>query len=114
MGGDDGQHSHREGDVGGGRDGPAADRALAVDGERDEDGGRYHHAADGGAMGRTAARVAQVAGDELTLEFEPDNEEEDGQQAVRGPAAQAQVQVQAEPVGADVEGRQIVIGRRPR
>ena len=38
--------------------------------------------------------VAQVAGHELALELQPRHEEEDRQQAVGGPAAQAQVEVQ--------------------
>ena len=77
--------------------------------------GGHHHAADRGGDGqRGTAGVAQVTGDELALEFEADDEEEDGQQPVGGPGAQTQVEVQAEAVGADVQVAERLIGRRPR
>ena len=56
---------------------------------------RHRHAADRrGDRQRRPARVAQVAGDELPLELQAGDEEEDRQQAVGGPGAQGQVQVQ--------------------
>ena len=61
----------------------------------DVDDSRHSHAADSGddRHGR-AARVAQVAGDELTLQLQADHEEEDRQEAVRGPGAQREVEMQ--------------------
>ena len=43
---------------------------------------------------RGPPRVAQVAGDELALELQTGDEEEDGEQPVGGPGAEAQVEVQ--------------------
>ena len=51
---------------------------------------------------RGPARFAQVAGDELPLELQPGDEEEDREQAVGGPGAQRQVQVQGRRADAGV------------
>ena len=62
----------------------------AAEVDRDEDQGRHDHAADRGDDGdRRSARVAQVAGDELALELESGDEEEDRQQPVGRPRAEA-------------------------
>ena len=83
------EHGQREGDVGGGRYRPAAQAsppARQVD--RDVDQRRAAPCRRGGRdRQRRPARVAQVAGDELALEFQADHEEEDRQQAVRRPCA---------------------------
>ena len=53
-------------------------------------GRRGRHATDrGGDRHRGPARVAEVTGDELALEFQPSHEEEDRQQAVGGPLGPA-------------------------
>ena len=79
---------------------PAGGSAALAEGERHEDHGGHHHAADRrDDRQRRAARIAQVARDELALELEPDHEEEDRQQPVGRPAAQGQIQVQTQPVG---------------
>ena len=65
------------------------------------------------AIGSAArARVAQVTGDELALEFQPDDEEEDRQQPVGRPRRDAQAQMQR--LRADRELRDRVVGVRPR
>ena len=72
---------------------PSSRGRAARDGERDERG--HDHAADGGEdRQRGGAAVGQFADDQLALELEPGDEEEDGQQPVRGPVAERQVQVQ--------------------
>ena len=63
-------------------------------GHRNKDQRRRHHSADGGGDGQGGtARVAQITRDELAVEFESDDEEEDGEQPVGGPLAQRQVQM---------------------
>ena len=92
----DGQDGQRERDVRRRGDGPATQCGAAraeVDG--DEDQCRNDHASDGSDdRDRRSARVAQVAGDELTLQLEAGDEEEDGQQTVGSPRAEGQVEVQ--------------------
>ena len=72
----------------------------------DVDGGGHDHPADGRRdRQRGPARVAQIARDELALEFQPDDEEEDRQQPVGRPLRNAQVQMQrlgAEPRTSDI------------
>ena len=97
------EHGEGERDVGCRRDGPA--RPCLGVGERagEEDQRRHGHAADRcDHRHEGRLRVAQVAGDELALELEPDEEEEHGQQPVSGPVAERQVQVQAEDIAAQM------------
>jgi hypothetical protein len=77
----DGKDGQRERDVGHGRDGPAVQGAVAgVEVDQHVDGGGGRNPAEGGEDGQCGAgRVAQVAGDELALELEPDDGEEDRQ-----------------------------------
>ena len=73
----------------------------------------HHHAADGGRDRQgCAARITQIPGDELALEFEPDDEEEDGQQSVGGPRRDAELQMQC--VRPDFELRHRAVRLRPR
>ena len=113
VGADHGQDRHGEGDVGGGGDRPPREPAVGAEVPGDVDQRRRDHAAHrrGHRQGR-AARVAQVAGDELTLELEADDEEEDRQQAVRGPLAQAQVQVQRDAEQRDRLGDRLEVADR--
>ena len=76
-------------------------------------GGGHDHPADGGRdrQGGTR-RVAQIAGDELALEFQSHDEEEDGQQSVGGPLRERQPQMQR--LGAEGELRDGAVGVRPR
>ena len=63
--------------------------------------------------GARPPRVAQVAGDELALELQAGDEEEDGQQPVGGPGAEAEVEVQgrrADRVVAQVDRRRPATG----
>ena len=102
VGGDDGENGQREGDVGGGGDGPAlragARRAMA----------KYTSAGTimpptAAAIGTTARfGIAQVAGHELPFEFQPGDEEEDRQQPVGGPGGQGQIQMQCGRADLDV------------
>ena len=96
VGADHRQDGEGEGDVGGRRDRPAAQRAVrAAEVEQHEEQRGHGHAADRrGDRQRGPARLAQVAGDELALELEARDEEEDRQQAVGRPGAERQVQVQ--------------------
>ena len=113
VGTDDRQHGDGEGDVGGGGDRPAAQGlgACEVDGRVDERG-NGHAAHGGGHRNHGFARLAQVARDKLALEFEPDQEEEDGQQAVGGPRPQAQVQVPGLVADGEVAQREVAFRRR--
>ena len=79
------EHAEREGDVGGEGNPPAAAvLPRAVEGEEDEGG--HDHPADGRHHGkRRLPRLAQLAMDDLSLDFEADNEEEDRHQAVVDP-----------------------------
>ena len=72
---------------------PARPSVPGVD--RGVEQGRHDHPADrrGDRQGR-AGGLAQVTGHELALELETGDEEEDRQQAVRGPRRQGQVEVQ--------------------
>ncbi len=83
-GSEEGQHTNREGDVGRHGDTPAPDRRLTgieIDPYVDES--REDHAAEGGHDGEgSCLGVAQVTVDHLTLDLEPDDEEEDRHQAV--------------------------------
>ena len=64
----------------------------------DVDRGGHDHAADGGRDRQgCAARITQIPGHEFALEFEPDDEEEDGQQSVGGPRRDAELQMQRRP-----------------
>ena len=57
-----------------------------------------------------AVQAPQVARDELLLQLQADQEEEDRQQAVRRPVPQAQVEVEAEHLAADVQVAQRGVG----
>ena len=71
------------------------ERAVGAERDQHVDQRRHGHAADGGQDRQGGPlRVAQVAGDELALELEPDDEEEDRQQPVRGPGAEGEVEVE--------------------
>ena len=93
---DHGQHGQSEGDVRGRGDRPA--RAVAVPGGRVDpqvEQGRDRHPSEGGRdRQRRAARIAQIARDELALELQPGDEEEDRQQPVGCPGTQRQVEMQ--------------------
>jgi hypothetical protein len=93
---DDRQHRQRKRDVGGGRDGPAAQRVASCAGgdQEVEHRGRSHAPDCRGDGQRRPARVPQVTGDELALELQADDEEEDRQQAVRRPGGQREVQME--------------------
>ena len=113
VGAEHGEDRQGEGDVGGRGDRPAAQRPAAAGRERDVDQRGHDHAADrGGHRQRRPARVAQVAGHELALQLQTGDEEEDGQQPVGRPGAEAQVEVQR--LRPDDEVAQVVVGRRPR
>jgi len=116
MGRDHRQNCNGERDVGCGRNGPAADCPVAgVPREGDEDECGNHHSTDGGGDGQGGAtRIAKVACDEFPFEFQTDDEEEDGQQTVRGPGGEAQIEVQPETVGPQCVLAQCIVGRRPR
>ena len=106
MGGQHRKHRERERDVGGDRHRPAVEVLGMAGGQIDRDVDRRgdDHSPDGGRDRQRGARgVAQVAGDELALELQPDDEEEDRQQPVGGPRRHAQVQMQR--FGADRELR---------
>jgi hypothetical protein len=115
VGGQHRQHRECERDVGGRGHGPAEQILRVAAGQVDphEDRRGRQHAADrrqdrqGGA-----ACIAQIAGDELALELQSDDEEEDRQQAVGRPRRDAQPQVQR--FGADRELGHRLIGVRPR
>ncbi len=115
VGGQHGQHRKGERDVGGDGHRPAVD-VLRLSGKHvdaDVDRRGHDHAADSGRdrQGR-APRITQIPGHELPLEFEPDDEEEDGQQSVGGPFRQRKVQIQC--LGPDSELRNRLISGRPR
>ena len=83
----DSNHGDGERDVRRGRDGPAAQRigtGSGVDGNKDQ-GGRSDPADGGGNRHRRRTGVAELAGDELFLQLQSDDEEEDGQQTRRRP-----------------------------
>jgi hypothetical protein len=89
-----GENGQREGDVGRGRDGPTLGPGLVGDREIEQRGNDHptngsRHRNDG------AFRFAQVAGHELTFEFQTGDEEEDGQQTVGRPGGKCQVQMQS-------------------
>ena len=90
-----GEHRHRERNVGSRGDRPPRERPAVlhqVDDHVDERG--HHHAANGRNGGNDGGgRAAQLAHNELALEFEADDEEEDGEQAVGRPGLNGQVQV---------------------
>ena len=115
MGGQHREHRQRKRDVGGDRHRPAVD-VFGVPGgqvDRDVDGGGHDHPAECGCdRQRGACRVAQVAGDELALELQPDHEEEDRQQPVGGPRRNTQIQVQGLWSKRELGDRSV--GRRPR
>ena len=96
MGADHPEHGEGERDVGGGRDRPAGQGAVARTGvERDVDQGGDGHPADrGGDRQRRPAGIAQVTGDELAFQLQAGDEEEDREQSVGRPLAHAEVQMQ--------------------
>ena len=80
------QHAKGEGDVGGGGNGPAAPIAaiLEVDGHEHER--RRQHAAERRDQRQRASRPrVELAFEHLALDLEPDQQEEDGHQAVIDP-----------------------------
>jgi len=106
VGVDHGQDGEREGDVRGRRDGPAAQRVALTPREANGHGiqdRRDGDAAQGGGdgQGRPGA-VGQVPGDELALELDARDEEEDREEAVGGPLAEGEVEVQGERSAAEV------------
>ncbi|MPM31613.1 hypothetical protein SDC9_78169 [bioreactor metagenome] len=107
------EHRDGEGDVGGGRDRPAVvqRRVRAGDGEVDQR--RHGHPARrGDDRGDGGAEAAQIAGDELAFELQPDEEEEHRQQAVGRPRAHAQVEVPGRVADGQVTQREIAVGGR--
>ncbi len=110
---DDREDGEREGDVGGGRHRPAAERAVAdlVDGEVDQC--RRGHAADRGDHGQDRGlRLAQLTGHELAFELDTRDEEEDGEQPVGGPVLDGQVE--AERGGAEVQAAEGLVALAQR
>ena len=108
-----GQHPEGEGDIGGhrhpppGRAGPAG-VAGGVDGRRDGHAAhRGHHRQGGLAPGR------ELAGDQLALDLQPDDQEEQGHEAVVDPVAQVGLDAEA----AELDGQrglpQGVVGGPP-
>lgn len=93
---DHGDHGHGERDVGGRGDRPAAQGIRTAGGvDHDEDESGNHHAADRGRDRQGGStRIAQTPGDELLLQLETDDEEEDRQQAVGCPGADAEFEMQ--------------------
>ena len=115
MAGQHREHRQRERDIGGSRHRPADHvlRMAACQVDHHEDRRGHQHAADRRQdRQRGPARIAQIAGDELALELQSDDEEEDRQEAVGRPRRDAQPQMQR--FGAERELRHRLIGVRPR
>ena len=113
VGADDRQHRHREGDVGRGRNGPALQAVGSGEVDQRVQQRGDGHARRGGDHGHHRfGRLAQIAGDKLVLQLQPDQEEEHRQQAVGRPRAEAEVQV--ERLGSDGEVTQAEVGGRRR
>ena len=87
--GRDGHDAERKSDIRGHRDAPAAKRRQAdVDGRIEK--GRHNHAAERRADGQQHRRGrAQLAVKELALDFEADDKEEHGHEAIINPVQQA-------------------------
>ena len=90
----DRQHRHGERDVRGGGDRPAAQGLGVRQVHRRVDQRGYDDAAHGRRdRHRRLAEVPQITRDELAFELQAHEEEEDGEQPVRGPGAEAELQV---------------------
>src|SRR5699024_1521711 len=88
-----GKDGDGEGDVGGRGDGPSVHR-VATEVDDSVERGWDNDAPDGrGRRDQCFRRRSEVTSDELAFEFEPDEEEEDGQQSVGSPLPDGQVQV---------------------
>ena len=85
---------------------PSPPATFAV--HREQHGGHDDAAHRGRDRQRRLAAVGEVAGDELALELDPRDEEEEREQAVGGPRAEAEVEVQR--VRADDEVTQGDVG----
>jgi hypothetical protein len=87
---DDRQDSQGERDVGCDRDRPTLERAVANTGvERNVDQRGHDHPTNGsGDWQCRPSWIAQVAGNELALKFQPRDEEENREQPVSGPLGQ--------------------------
>jgi hypothetical protein len=113
MRADNGEYGYGEGDVGRCGNGPAADRFRVAPVEPNEDEGWNDNAANGRRDGYDRlAELAQVAGDELLLQFQPDEEEEDGEQPVGCPLSEAQVQMPRLIADPEVPKREVAVGCR--
>ncbi len=105
------QHGHGKRDVRGRGDGPAAQGFRAVYVHCGIDQGRDKHAAGGGRDGHDRfAELPQVARHELALEFQAHQEEEDGQEAVGGPGAQAEFEVPRFVADPEVPQGEVAVG----
>lgn len=92
---DHGEYGEREGDVGGGGDRPALERAAADAVDREVDDRRHRHPAERGDHGESGGLgVTELAGDQFALELDTGDEEEDREQPVGGPVLEGQVQAQ--------------------
>ena len=91
---EEGDDAEREGDVGGHRDAPPGGGiAPGVEGQVDR--GRHDHAADGSERRHGGGpQVAELAGDQLPLDLESDDEEEDRHQRVVDQLVQRQLEVE--------------------
>ena len=106
----DREHRHCKRDIGGGGDRPAAqglgvrrvDRRVDQRGDDDAAHGRRDRH-------RRLPEVPQVTRDELALELEAHEEEEDREQPVRGPGAEAEVQVPRLVAHVEVPQREVAL-----
>lgn len=102
RGADDREDGEREGDVGGGRYGPALGGPAAGGGDDEIDERGHGHPADRGDHGqRGGLGFTQLPGHEFPLELDPGDEEEEGEQSVGGPVLDREIE--AEGGGAYVE-----------
>ncbi len=112
MGADHCKDRYREGDIGGGGNGPAVQCAVpGAPVDQDEHQRWHRHAADRSRDREcSAVRIAEVAGDEFAFEFEADDEEEHCQQPVCRPDRQRQVQVQCSRADGNLAQRVVRLG----
>ena len=83
---EEGENTEGEGDIGRRRDRPPGHRARISPVEERIERGRHEHSTGGGKRGEGRGRAArQVPLEHLPLELEPDQQEEDGHQAVVDP-----------------------------
>ncbi len=95
MAAEHGEDGEGEGDVGGGGDRPAVERAFRAQVDQDVEEGRDGDPAQGGDhRHHRPAWIPEIALRQLALQLEPDDEEEDRQQPVGRPGRQVEVEVE--------------------